>query len=186
MVSKRINLDVPEPLEFQPGWEETLKLRARTTGVPEHYSGIDVFFFPKDMYPAVPDFAIGRPWFDHWLIKAARLQDLPVIDASRIAPLFHQRHDYNHVPGGADQVRFGTEAKHNFQLYGGVEHAYTLLDVTHEIAPSGSIRRVRFRKRLYKVKKLAWKLLVERTVGIRDWLGLRRKFWQKPSISSHP
>jgi len=186
MVSKRISLDIPEPLEFFPGWEETFKQRAQTTGTEDHYSSIDVFVFPKGMYSSIPDFAIGRLWFDHWLIKAVRLQELPVIDASRVAPLFHQRHDYNHVPGGVEQVWRGKEAQRNFQLYGGVEHAYTLLDVTHELAPSGSIRRVRFRKPLYKVKSLAWKLLVERTVGIRNALGLRRDPGKSPASPRIP
>ena len=185
LVSKRINLDVPEPLAFGPGWEEALKLRAETTGVDEHYSGIDVFIFPKGMYSSVPDFAIGRLWFDHWLIKAVRLQNLPVIDASWISPLLHQRHDYNHVPGGADQVWRGKEAERNFQLYGGVQHSYTLLDVTHELTHSGEIRRVRFRKPLYKMKTFAWRFFVERTVGLRNALRLRRKFWQSSRLSRH-
>lgn len=175
LVSKRINLDVPELLAFDPGWEEAIKHRARIAGADEHYSGIDVFVFPKGIYPAIPDFAIGRLWFDHWLIKAVRLQNLPVIDASRISPLLHQNHDYNHVPGGADQVWRGKEAERNLQLYGGVQHAYTLLDVTHELLPDGSIRRVRFRKPLFKAKQLAWDLFVRRTAAARRVLGLRRK-----------
>ncbi len=186
LVSKRVNLDVPEPLAFGPGWEDAFKLRAKATGADEHYSGIDIFIFPKGMYASVPDFAIGRLWFDHWLIKAVRLQNLPVVDASWICPLYHQRHDYNHVPGGADQVWRGKEAARNFQLYGGIEHAYTLLDVTHELTPTGAIRKVRFRKPLYKIKAAAWKLFVERTVGLRQALGLRRKFWQKSSVAPRP
>ena len=184
LVSKRINLDVPEPLSFTPGWEEALKQRARATGADEHYSGIDIFVFPKGMYKEIPAFAIGRLWFDHWLIKAVRLQNLPVIDASLISPLLHQRHDYNHVPGGADQVWRGQEASRNFQLYGGIEHAYTLLDVTHELTPQGGIRRVRFRKPFFKMKTVAWRVFVEKTAGVRHALGLRRKSLQKSSASS--
>jgi hypothetical protein len=175
LVSKRINLEVPEPLEFDAGWEEAIRLRAKTTGADAHYSAIDLFVFPKAMYPAIPDFAIGRLWFDQWLIKAVRLQSLPVIDASSIAPLLHQNHDYSHVPGGADQVWRGQEAERNFQLYGGVRHAYTLLDVTHELTPSGSIRRARFRKPIHGLKTLAWDLLVRRTAPVRHALDLRRK-----------
>jgi hypothetical protein len=88
------------------------------------------------------------------------------------------------VPGGVEQVWRGKEAERNFQLYGGVRHAYTLLDVTHELTPSGAIRRVRFRKPLYKMRTLAWKIFVERTVGIRNSLRLRRKFWQRSSAST--
>jgi len=67
------------------------------------------------------------------------------VDASLVAPLLHQNHDYNHVSGGNEQVWRGEEAERNFQLYGGVKNSYTLLDVTHELVPGGAIRSVRFR-----------------------------------------
>lgn len=186
LVSKRINLDVPEPLEFNAGWEEALKLRARTSGLDGHYSAIDAFVFPKGLYPSIPNFAIGRLWFDHWLIKAVRSQRLPVIDASLVSPLLHQQHDYNHVPGGADQVWRGKEAERNLQLYGGIRHAFTLLDVTHELAPTGFPRRVFFRKARYNLKSLAWDLFVRRTAGVRKMLGLRRKSGPRTTGASRP
>ena len=176
LISKRINLDVAEKLNFDAHWEEVIKQRASASGKVEHYTGIDVFVFPKGMYPQIPNFAIGRLWFDHWLIKAVREQNLPVVDASLVAPVIHQNHDYGHVAGGRDQVWRGQEAERNFQLYGGVEHAYTLLDVTHEITPGGGIRRVRFRKPLVKIKAFAWEIFVRRTAALRKALGLRRKF----------
>jgi len=176
LVSKRINLDIAEKLNFGTRWEEAIKLRASATGKDEHYTGIDVFVFPKGMYPQIPDFAIGRLWFDHWLIKAVREQNLPVVDASLVAPVLHQNHDYGHVAGGKEQVWRGEEAERNFQLYGGVEHAYTLLDVTHEVTFDGSIRRVRFRKPLFKIRQFAWEIFVRRTGTFRKVLGLRKEF----------
>jgi hypothetical protein len=178
LISKRINLDVIETLSFDAGWEETIKQRASATGQEEHYSGIDVFVFPKGMYGEIPDFAIGRLWFDHWLIKAARQQELPVVDASLVAPVLHQNHGYDHVAGGKEQIWRGEEAERNFRLYGGVEHAFTLLDVTHEVTREGAIRRVRFRKPIFKMKQLAWDIFVRRTAAFRKVLGLRRGFRQ--------
>ena len=176
LISKRINLDIAETLNFDARWEEAIKRRAGASGKDEHHTGIDVFVFPKGMYPQIPDFAIGRLWFDHWLIKAVRAQDLPVVDASLVAPVLHQNHDYGHVAGGREQVWRGQEAERNLQLYGGVEHAYTLLDATHELATDGSIRRVRWRKPLFKIKQFAWEIFVRRTAALRKALGLRRKF----------
>jgi hypothetical protein len=176
LVSKRINLDIGEKLDFNPQWEEGIKRFSKVCGKEEHYTGIDVFAFPKGLYQAIPDFAIGRLWFDHWLIKAVREQNLPVVDASLVAPVLHQNHDYGHVAGGRDEIWRGQEAERNFQLYGGVEHAYTLLDVTHELTPDGSIRRVRFRKPLFKIRQFAWEILVRRTAVTRRVLGLRREF----------
>ena len=44
------------------------------------------------------------------------------------------------------------------------------------LAPDGSIRRVRWRKPLFKIKQFAWELFVRRTAALRKALGLRRKF----------
>lgn len=178
MVSKRINLGIVEKLNFEISWEETIKAWAGVHGKDEHHTGIDVFVFPKEMYPEIPDFAIGRLWFDHWLIKAVREQNLPVVDASLVAPVIHQEHDYNHVRGGREEVWRGQEAERNLQLYGGIERDYTLLDVTHELIPDGSVRRVRFRKPLFKIKQFAWEIFVRRTALLRRALGLRKKVKQ--------
>jgi hypothetical protein len=176
LISKRINLDVAEKLNFDDRWEEIVKQRASASGRGGHYTAIDVFVFPKGMYPQIPDFAIGRLWFDQWLIKAVREQKLPVVDASLVAPVLHQNHDYGHVAGGREQVWRGQEAERNFQLYGGVQHAYTLLDVTHDLTTDGSIRRVRFRKPIFKIRQFVWENFVRRTAALRKALGLRRKF----------
>jgi hypothetical protein len=173
-VAKRVNIDVSEPLAFLPGWQAALKESARATGVNGSHTAIDVFAFPKGTYAQMPDFFIGRLWFDQWLIKAAIENHLPVVDASLVAPVLHQNHDYGHVPGGYDQVWKGVEAEHNFRLYGGVQHAYTLLDVTHELTPEGRLRKTHFRKPIFKTKQLAWDLLVRRTASARHALGLHR------------
>jgi hypothetical protein len=175
VISKRITFDVSEHLNFDEHWEPSIKERARASGRDDHYTCIDVFAFSKGMYPHIPDFAIGRLWFDHWLIKAIRLQNLPVVDVSLVAPVLHQNHDYNHVAGGFKQVWQGQEAARNFELYGGVKHAYTLLDVTHKLTSDGSVRRVLFRKPLFTLKQFAWENFVHRTGRLRKVVGLRRK-----------
>ena len=173
-VSKRVNIDIAEPLAFSEGWQAALKAQAHSAGSDGPHTAIDVFAFPKGAYARMPDFFIGRLWFDQWLIKAAIENHLPVVDASRVAPVLHQNHDYGHVPGGYHQVWKGAEAEHNLRLYGGVPHAFTLLDVTHEIAPDGRLHKIHFRKPLFKTKQLAWDLLVRRTAGARHALGLHR------------
>jgi hypothetical protein len=47
-----------------------------------------------------------------------------------------------------------------------------------------AICRVRFRKPVYKIKHFAWDLFIHRTASVRDSLGLRRKFWDKSSVTS--
>ena len=182
LISQRINLDLTEPIVFDAEWEASLKTRSRSSGVPGDHTAIDVFVFTKGLYPSVPDFGLGRLWFDQWLIKAAAQSGVPVVDVSRVAPVIHQNHDYNHVPGGADQVWRGKEAEHNFRLYGGVKHAFTLLEATHELTADGQIRKVRLRRQKFELQHFTWDVLVRRTVGVRNALKLRRKFWQ----TGHP
>lgn len=174
LVSQRINLDIREPIQFSVGWEKRYLLLSREEGVRWGPTGIDVFAHPRGFYPQIPDFALGRPWFDQWLIKAARKMKAPVVDASLVAPLLHQKHDYNHIPGGVEWFWKGEETKHNLALYGEKPHAYTLLDVTHELLPDGSLRRVRFRRQRAAVNDFLRKTLLEPTKNIRHRLGFRR------------
>lgn len=183
LVSKRINLDVAEPIAFEAGWEAFVLERAAKAGVPGDHTSIDVLVFCRGLYPYIPDFALGRLWFDQWLIKAALQSGATVVDLSKVAPVIHQNHDYNHVPGGAAQVWRGKEAEHNFRLYGGKQHAFTLLDVTHELLTDGRIRRLRLRRKKFEMQHLAWDLLIRRTKGLRDTLKLRRKFWRQPVVT---
>jgi len=178
LVSERINLDVSEPIAFEQGWEQALRDMAKMRGQRCGHTGIDVFVFPRQTYAKIPDFGLGRLWFDQWLIKAALQSGIPVVDLSNVAPIIHQNHDYNHVPGGADQVWRGKEAEYNLRLYGGIPHAFTLLDVTHKLALDGRIRRVILRRRAAKAREFAWDLLVRRTARVRSAFGLRPKSWQ--------
>jgi hypothetical protein len=178
MVSRRINVEVGVEFEFAPGWKTAVLGLARDGRVSGDHTAIDVFVFGKGMYAEIPKFAIGRLWFDQWLIKSARERRIAVVDASRVAPVLHQNHDYNHVSGGEAQVWRGEEAAENFRLYGGRAHAYTLLSVTHELGAEGELRRVRGREAFFAVKNVLWNVFVRRTLGLREPLRLRRKFWQ--------
>jgi len=177
-VSKRINLDVPEALNFSADWEASLMAHCQESGKSGDHTAIDVFVFPKGAYRNVPGFAIGRLWFDQWLIKAAKVEKFPVVDLSLVAPVLHQNHDYSHVDGGRDRIWQGEEAEHNLQLYGGVKHACTLLEVTHELTADGAFRKVRLRRFAFETRRLFWEVFVRRTAGVRNALKLRKKFWQ--------
>jgi hypothetical protein len=64
------------------------------------------------------------------------------------------------------------------QLYGGVKHAYTLLEVTHELTADGAFRKVRLRRFAFETRHFLWDVFVRRTAGVRSTLKLRKKFWQ--------
>jgi len=174
-VAHRLNVAVQEPISFDGDWSRSFRSGVLSRGVRGSHTAIDVFVFAPDLYSEVPPLAIGRAWIDQWLIKAARLKGVPVVDITRVAQAIHQNHEYSHIAGGQQGAYWGKEALRNLALYGGVPHAYTLLDVTHELTPGGRIPRVRFRRQRFAVREWLWRNCIERTAPLRKRFGLRRE-----------
>ena len=174
-VAHRLNIELTEALDFAEGGETVLRSKILPLGTPGNPTAIDVFVFPPDLYQQVPPFAIGRAWFDQWLIKDALRQRIPVVDMTQVTRAIHQNHDYGHIAGGQQGAYGGEEARRSLAIYGGVPHAFTLLDVTHELLPNGRIRRVYFRRAAAGMQDWLWKTLIQPTSKLRGKLGLQRK-----------
>jgi hypothetical protein len=174
-VGRRTNLNVSESIDFSNSWEAELKERTRREGQLESYTGIDFFVFPLGTYRDVPPLAIGRVWFDQWCIKYACKKGLPVIDLTPFVPIVHQVHDYNHVAGGKQWVYGGPEADENLAFYGEKPHTYTILSATHELTPGGQLHRLFFRREAIALRRVFWKIFVEKTFSLRKRLGLSRR-----------
>lgn len=174
-VMHRLNINLQEPLDFASGGEQKLREEILPLGCPGNHSAIDVFVFHRDSYRDVPPLALGRAWFDQWLIKDAHRQGIPVVDMTRVTRAIHQNHDYGHIVGGQRAAYWGEEALRSLAIYGGRPHAFTLLDVTHELLANGEIQRVRYRRARHVAREWLWRNLILRTVSLRGRLGLRRR-----------
>jgi len=86
----------------------------------------------------------------------------------------HQLHDYSHVTGGKEWVYGGEEADENLVFYGEKPHTYTILSATHELTPSGRLRRLFFRQEAAALRRVFWKIFVEKTFSLRKRLGWSR------------
>ncbi len=174
-VAHRLNIETQAAIEFGEGWEAGFRREVLPRGVPGDHTGIDFFVFPREMYTEVPPLAIGRAWFDQWMIREAREQGKPVVDVTPVAQAIHQLHEYGHIEGGQKAAYWGEEARQNLEIYGGAPHAFTLLEATHELQPDGELRQLRFRREKHLAREWAWRNLVERTAGLRSRFGLRRE-----------
>jgi hypothetical protein len=173
VVARRLNVNVSQRINFEE-WSGLHKKELIAGGAAGSNNSIDVFVFPRETYRDVPPFSIGRAWFDHWFIKAARLNRIPVVDVTRVAQAIHQNHDYSHVKGGLDWVLRGQEAEKNRRLYGEEGFLrYTLVDATHELTPKGKISRLVLRKPAFKTRNFLYELFINRTSAVRHRLGLR-------------
>jgi hypothetical protein len=174
VVAHRLNVEVAEIIDFSAGGEGKLRDEVLPRGLPGNHTAIDVFVFPAEVFQQVPPLALGRAWFDQWLIKEARRQNIPVVDVTEVARAIHQNHEYGHIAGGQKGAYWGEEALRNLAIYGGVPHAFTLLDVTHELRREGRLRRVHLRRARHVAHEWIWRTFVLRTASVRQRLGLRR------------
>jgi hypothetical protein len=139
--------------------------------------GIDYFVFPRHLYADVPDFTIGRPAWDNWMVYQARTTFGMAIDASRDVLVVHQNHDYSHLPG--NKPPYGSDvAKSNLAKAGGRKCVYNILDTNRELV-GGRIRRP-------EVRVVRWLRRLERMLindAGRGWgwaLSLRLQQMQRP------
>jgi len=130
MIGQRWDVDISQPLDINyAGWENQLRQYVQSRGVLHPYTGIDYFVFPRQLWDDIPPFAIGRFTWDNWLVYESRMHKAAVIDATPVVMAVHQNHDIKL------SIEGGPEAKHNLNLAGGYEHAYTLHDATWMLMP---------------------------------------------------
>jgi hypothetical protein len=145
IVGQRWDLDVRQPLDFSPGWDERLLAGMRQRGRLHPPMGSDYFVFPRACFTRMPKFAIGRAGWDNWMFTHARLQGWPVVDATGYITIIHQDHDYSHLPGGQPHYRL-PETAENIRLAGGRRAIFTLLDADVTLQ-DGKLRPIPLRGR---------------------------------------
>jgi hypothetical protein len=140
MVGRRWDLEVRERLRFDGEGLVGLRRRIEVEGSLHPPTGSDYFVFPRSMFQRIPPFALGRAGWDNWMIFAGRRAHVPVIDATEAVTVVHQRHDYEHLPGGQPHFRL-PESRHNVEMVGGRAAVFTMLDTTWRLHPAGLERK---------------------------------------------
>jgi hypothetical protein len=149
MVGRRTDLDVKDEISFQDGWSDVLRQRARRDGRLQIARSIDYFAFSRGLYPAMPPLAIGRFWWDNWLLWKARFLNAAVVDATREVLIIHQNHDYSHTTYGPskEELMASEECILNARLTCADSadyddgffwrYAFTIDDATHQLTAAG-------------------------------------------------
>jgi hypothetical protein len=138
---QRWNTEIADPIDFDDsGWELTVREVVSASGGLATPRWIDYFVIPRgSSLVDLPPFAVGRPGWDNWLIRRARVTRTPVIDATQAITAVHQRHDYSHIPGGTGQGSpwAGPEAEVNEELQDG--SSFGIWHATHVLGPRGPV-----------------------------------------------
>ena len=103
--------------------------------------GSDIFVYPRGLLRAVPPFAIGRGYWDNWLLYEARRIGADLMDVTAAVTAVHQIHTYSTVAGlpthvSIDKHVYETkEGQRNLELAGGRGRLYTVFDATRVMSP---------------------------------------------------
>jgi hypothetical protein len=111
-------------------------------GVVRGPGGIDYIAFTRGTFLNLAGFALGRAFFDNWLLWDARRRGLPVVDMTEVVAALHQNHDYGHVEGGQRGAYGGEDALRNLELAGGRSHLFNIDDATHRLTRRGLRRNL--------------------------------------------
>jgi hypothetical protein len=162
LVSSRFNCRIAGPLPFGPNWDRDLRARVLHDGRMYPAGGSDIFLHPRGLFGAVPSFAIGRGYWDNWLMLRARQRGANLIDATNAVVAVHQEHDYAHVAGVPpdakdDDLAFAAteEAEQNLALAGGRRRLYTTYDATEVLSADGRLLST-LRPELFFRRAKAW------------------------------
>jgi hypothetical protein len=139
MVGQRTDVEIYDPWPFErASWEQELRDFVGRYGKKRPPQWIDYFAFSRGLYGAdVPAFAIGRMYWDNWLIWKALEEEKSVIDASPVVLAIHQNHRYFHHPQGESGVWNGVEAQRNAQIAGGWGNLRTTAHATRNVRADG-------------------------------------------------
>ena len=145
LAGERWDLDIKEEIDFNnPNWQNTLRKKVKTQGTEHGFGGVDYFVFSKGAFDNIPDFAVGRPYYDNWFFWKILSKGLPIIDASGSVVSIHQNHERTYSSmgkapiKGEDQLRKGIEAEKNFALCGGdYNQIYNILSATYLLTNKG-------------------------------------------------
>jgi len=139
IVGRRWNVDTTGEINLDSrGWERwlTAYVSDPRNGIRGNDHGLDFFVFPRRTFENIPAFAVGRGFWDNWMVYDALQRSIPVIDISDVNIAIHQNHDYAHHPQGQRGAYLGEEGQRNLQRAGGMKtknHWYGIMDATKRL-----------------------------------------------------
>ena len=140
MVCQRHDVEVRDRLGFASETRaSTFAGLAKSASPDARPTAIDLFLFSNiPAHTAIPDFAVGRQGWDNWFLYNAWRHRIPIIDASPVLNIYHQKHDYGHIPQSTGTGTWGgPESDQNTALAGGYECMFDIRDATHMLTSKG-------------------------------------------------
>ena len=135
LIGRRWDIDLNEKLDFEADWEAKLKRLIQEHGCLADYDCKDYFVFPKHLFAQIPKFAVGRGYWDTWMVTQTLGHNYPVVDCSLAITAIHQNHPYTHIRGGRNEAYMGKEAQINKTL-GKITQPGNISSATWQLKPA--------------------------------------------------
>jgi hypothetical protein len=169
MGGRRTDYDIEKPIDFtRADWAEEVREDAEKNGSLHDFSGIDYFVYPRGMFGEIPRFALGRWYWDNWLVYRARRLGGALVDASACVMAIHQNHDYRHIVDleskGESRNQGGIESFGNRLLVTSI--MMTLEDADWQVNASG-LSRIFRKTRWHLVNEAALRAEIH---GVPAWI----------------
>ena len=184
IVGRRWDTDMRQEIRFEEmDWAERVREMARANRHRLKGDWIDYFVFPRGLYMGkLPEFVIGRVFWDQWLVWKARSDGAALVDATDRVMAIHQNHDYGYHPAGKAGVWSDEFSQRNYKLAGGRWHLCTIDDATHLLTPEGLRPNPEMRRRSMqrfwraasdsaRMAVLDWTRPVRRAIGLQKKTG---------------
>ena len=201
MIGRRWDIEVTRPLDFlNPQWQQEIRDIALKTNDRRDAWWIDYFLFGRGLfYKKIPEFVVGRPRWDNWVVWKALSSGARVIDASAAVLAIHQNHGYAAHPKGREGLWADESSQHNIALSGGALHLCKIDDAINRLTTDGiKPNRVRhwyalkrnlvsiMRALTFNVWLPVWHFSLGITRPIRSRLGLRSKLPRRSAEKDPP
>lgn len=159
LVGQRCDFDLTWSIDFtNSDWENTLRQQIDNGGKMAGPRGIDYFCFPRGkVYTDVPTFAVGRGYWDNWLLFEALRSGSKLVDATHSVKIIHQNHPYANLPNNFGGAFIGGEADINMELMRSRQSttdAFLLTYADLELTPRGFRKPARIGHVLNEYEKL--------------------------------
>jgi hypothetical protein len=182
MAGRRWDVDIRQPLDFESvSWQAGVAKLVTQTGKQRPSQWIDYFAFRRGLFrKQIPEFVIGRPGWDNWLLWFALHSGARLVDATAVVRAVHQNHDYGYHPQGEKGVWEGEEAQENYKLLEAHRKYRTLDNASHLLEADGLHwnprgRYVQLKRDAADRFSPAWFTLLNWTRPLRHRIGLRQK-----------
>lgn len=133
LIGERWDTPVKGELDFSDGWWERLNDLAQRRGASGSVTSMDYFLHQRHAF-TLPELS-ARSWYsDNVIVQQCLLSGIPVLDASRVLRVVHQRHDHAYAGDNAQRAVNAASQRAQAHLVDGVKN---LAHATYRLIPGG-------------------------------------------------